>query len=156
MASKFFAKNQDVDLYHPRTRLFLSSGGQPIEKIQCKHLKKYLKINITAYDFRRSLVTYCMDHLDDKIRLSESSVLRHSTKTASAYYYQKHSDNVCYVNQSYASDQGLRRAEAESVVKRLGQLFAQAVDDNWDLNQKRSDRQFEYEQVIQPICYHNS
>ena len=50
-----------VVLYHPNTRLFLNINGNPIHKLDCKHFKNYIGLPITAYDFRRSLSTFCLD-----------------------------------------------------------------------------------------------
>ena len=51
ISEKFF-KRKNVDIYHPKTLLFVNSNGQPIGQIECKHLKEFTGLPITAYDFR--------------------------------------------------------------------------------------------------------
>merc|ERR1739836_155188 len=109
-----------VDLDHPATRLFLNSSGSPITSIECKHFKEYIGLPITAYDFRRSLATYCLENKDQTIRTAESSVLRHNEYTGFAYYFTKHSNNVELVNVEYELTQ--RRLDKALEVKRQNLL----------------------------------
>ena len=89
IASKFLQSK--IDIHHPKTNLFLNSAGNPIKHIDCKTFKDFLGLPITAYDFRRSLSTFCFDNQNENIRKSEPSVLRHRSDTGFAYYFQKHS-----------------------------------------------------------------
>ena len=139
---------RSIDIYHPNTRLFLNSNGKPIKVIDCKHFKNYIGLPVTAYDFRRSLSTFCLDSNVDAVRKAESSVLRHREETGFAYYYQKHSERVEYVNIQYALKQGLLKAGMESVDKYCGELRTTAKADELDLAQKRADKSFEYEQQV--------
>ena len=141
LASKFLPKT--VDLYHPNTRLFLNSNGKPIATIQCKHFKSYIGLPITAYDFRRSLVTYCLEHKDQAIKTAEASVLRHNEYTGFAYYYTKHSDNVELVNIQYAMDHNLIRADKDAVDKYAEKLKQKSADEEWKLSQRRTDKALE-------------
>ena len=93
ISSKFLQSK--IDIHHPKTNLFLNSAGNPIKHIDCKTFKDFLGLPITAYDFRRSLSTFCFDSQNENIRKSEPSVLRHRSDTGFAYYFQKHSQ-VCF------------------------------------------------------------
>lgn len=146
MASKFLPRG--VDIYHPNTNLFLNSQGNPIKSIECKHFKEYLGIPIAAYDFRRSLSTFCLDNKNQIVREAEASVLRHSTQTAYSYYYQKHSDNVEYVNIQYAKEHNLIKASDDQVNTHLDKLKRSASNEQWELCQRRSDRAAEYSQEL--------
>ena len=137
-----------VDLYHPKSRLFLNSQGNPISRIKCDHFKTFIGLPITAYDFRRSLSTFCLDSKDESIRNAEASVLRHREETGFAYYYQKHSERVEYVNIQYALKQGLLKAGIESVDKYCAELRTTAKADEFDLAQKRAEQSLEYEQQV--------
>ena len=139
---------RSVDLYHPKSRLFLNSQGNPISRIKCDHFKRFIGLPITAYDFRRSLSTFCLDSKDESIRNAEASVLRHREETGFAYYYQNHSERVEYVNIQYALKQGLLKAGIESVDKYCGELRTTAKADEFDLAQKRAEKSFEYEQQV--------
>ena len=137
---------RSVDIYHPRTRLFLNSNGKPVKNIDCKHFKNYIGLPITAYDFRRSLSTFCLDSKIDAVRNSESAVLRHREQTGFAYYYQKHSEKVEYVSIQYAMNHGLIKAKADSVDEYCDSLRKDAANDEWELTQRRTDKALEYSQ----------
>jgi hypothetical protein len=146
MAQKVIPRS--VDLYHPKTRLFLNSKGREITKIECKHFKNYIGLPMTAYDFRRSLSTFCLDNKNELIRNSESSVLRHREATGYAYYYQKHGERVEYVSIQYALKHGLIKADMETVDNHCLTLRKSAKNEEWDLTQKRTDKALEYGQQI--------
>ena len=146
MASKFFTRNDDI--FHPETRLFLNSQGNPIKSIECKHFKEFIGLPIVAYDFRKSLSTFCLESTDENIRKSEPSVLRHSKDTAYAYYFQKHGENVEYVNIRYAVKNSLVRASVEDVDKQLDKLREKGLNEEWELSQKRSDKALAYSEEI--------
>ena len=137
-----------VDLYHPTTRLFLNSKGNEITKIKCQHLKNFTNLPIVAYDFRRSLSTFCFDSKDERIRSAEPSVLRHKESTGYAYYYQKHSENVEYVSIQYATQNNLIRAKPEAVDNYCIKLRESAKNAESELSQKRIDKAMEYEQLM--------
>ena len=141
LASKFLPRTVDLD--HPQTNLFLNSNGKRITQIQCKHFKKYIKVPITCYDFRRSLATFCLDNKDQAIKNAEPSVLRHNESTAYAYYYGNHSNNVERVNIEYAKENNLIRAEKGDVDRYAEYLKSQSMDDQWELNQRRIDKAME-------------
>ena len=135
---------RSVDIYHPNTRLFLNSNGKPIKVIDCKHFKNYIGLPVTAYDFRRSLSTFCLDSNVDAVRKAESSVLRHREETGFAYYYQKHSEKVEYVSIQYAMKNGLIKAKSEAVDEYCNSLRKDASNEEWELTQKRTDKALEY------------
>jgi hypothetical protein len=137
-----------VDLYHPNTRLFLNINGNPIHKLDCKHFKNYIGLPITAYDFRRSLSTFCLDSNLEGVKNSESAVLRHRQETGYAYYYQKHGEKVEYVNIQYALNHGLVKASGQAVDEYCASLRKGAMNEEWELAQKRSDKALEYHQSI--------
>ena len=139
---------RSVDIYHPNTRLFLNSSGKPIKMIDCKHFKNYIGLPITAYDFRRSLSTFCLDSKNDTVRKAESSVLRHREETGFAYYYQKHSEKVEYVSIQYAMKNGLIKANSDAVDEYCNSLRKDAANDEWELTQKRTDKALEYSQNL--------
>ena len=138
MSSKFFGEKTDVT--HPHTLLFLNSKGRPIKQIECKHFKSYIGLPITAYDFRRSLSTFCFESKNEDIRNAEPSILRHRKETGFAYYFQKHSENVEYVNIQYALKNNLAQASDDVVSDYFSKLREQAADQEWELNQKRNDK----------------
>ena len=146
MAQKILPRS--VDLHHPNTRLFLNSNGKEITKIPCTHLKNFIGLPITAYDFRRSLSTFCLDSKNENIRKAEPDVLRHKEATGYAYYFQKHGDRVEYVSIQYALKQGLIKADDESVNKYCETLKNGAKDDEWELVQMRTDKALEYGQQL--------
>jgi hypothetical protein len=146
IAQKIMPKS--VDIYHPKTRLFLNSKGKPITRIECKHFKKYIGLPITSYDFRRSLSTFCLDSNIDEIRNAESSVLRHREETGYSYYFQKHGEKVEYVSIQYAQTHGLIKASVQQVDEYCSSLRKEAMNQGWDLTQKRTDRAIEYQQII--------
>ena len=139
---------RSVDIYHPKTRLFLNSNGKQIKTIECRHLKSFIGLPIVAYDFRRSLSTFVLDSTDDKVRQQESSVLRHQETTGYAYYYQKHSDNIEYVSIQYAMQNSLVKASSDSVDEYCQGLKKDAANQEWELSQKRTDKSLEYSQQI--------
>ena len=141
MTSKYMPRT--VDLYHPETRLFLNSNGSVIKTIECKHFKQYIGLPITAYDFRRSLATYCLENQNQVIRNAESSVLRHNEYTGFAYYYAKHSNNVEMVNINYAKEHNLIRAKKDDVDLYGDTLRSQSTEEEWDLTQRRTDKALE-------------
>ena len=140
--------SDSVDIYHPTTRLFLNSNGKEITSIKCEHLKNFLHLPIIAYDFRKSLVTYCLDSGDAVVRQSESSVLRHSEDTGFAYYYQKHGERVEYVNIQYALSNGLIKADTEAVKKYGENLNEQGKNNLDNLSEKRILRNMQYEDEL--------
>jgi hypothetical protein len=146
MAQKILPRS--VDLYHPNTRLFLNINGNPISRIECKHFKNYIGLPITAYDFRRSLSTFCLDSKLDLVKNSESAVLRHRQETGYAYYYQKHGQKVEYVSIQYALKHGLVKASVQAVDEYCISLRKDAMNEEWELAQKRSDKALEYHQSI--------
>ena len=141
LASKFLPRTVDVD--HPQTNLFLNSNGKKITSIPCNHFKKFIGLPITAYDFRRSLTTFCLDNKDQTIRNAESSVLRHNESTAFAYYYAHHSNNVERVNIEYARKNKLIRAEEGDMDKYTESLRRRTAEEEWELNQRRIDKSME-------------
>ena len=138
MSSKFFGQKTDVT--HPHTLLFLNSKGRPIRQIECKHFKSYIGLPITAYDFRRSLSTFCFESKNEDIKNAEPSVLRHRKETGWAYYFQKHSENVEFVNIQYALKNNLAQASDDEVSNYFSKLREKAADQEWELNQKRNDK----------------
>ena len=142
MASKYFT--EDIDVTHPSTLLFLNGKGNSIKQIECKHFKEYVGFHFTAYDFRRSLSTFCLNHKDENIRKAEPSVLRHRVETGYAFYFQKHSENVEYVNTQYAVQNGLVKASDEQINSYLTSLKKKGADDQWQLTQQRSDKMILY------------
>ena len=139
---------RSVDIYHPKSLLFLNSNGKQIKTIECKHLKNFIGLPIVAYDFRRSLSTFVLDSKDEKIRQQESTVLRHKEKTAFAYYYQKHSETIEYVSVQYAMQHSLVKASSDSVDEYCEKLRKDAANQEWELSQKRADKSLEYSQQI--------
>ena len=139
---------RSVDIYHPKTRLFMNSNGKHIKTIECKHLKNFIGLPIVAYDFRRSLSTFVLESTDEKIRHEESSVLRHKEKTGYAYYYQKHSDKIEYVSIQYAMQHGLVKASVNSADEYCETLKKNAANEEWELTQKRTDKALEYSQHV--------
>ena len=146
MAQKVLPNN--VDLYHPNTRLFLNSKGKAFKKIECKHFKEYIGIPITAYDFRRSLSTFCLDSKIEAVRKSEASVLRHREETGFAYYYQKHGERVEYVSIQYAMEHGLIKADMESVDDYCQSLRKSAETEDYELTKRRTEKAFVYAEQI--------
>ena len=146
MAQKVIPRT--IDLYHPNTRLFLNSNGREITKIECKHFKNFIGLPMTAYDFRRSLSTFCLDNKNELIRSSESAVLRHKETTGYAYYYQKHGERVEYVSIQYALKNGLIKADLESVDNHCALLRKSAKNEEWELSQKRTEKALEYGQQL--------
>ena len=146
MAQKIIPRS--VDIYHPRTKLFLNSQGKEIKTIKCKHFKNFIGLPITAYDFRRSLSTFCLEHDNEFIRSSEKSVLRHNEETGYGYYYQKHSQKVEYVAIQYAMQHGLIKANMNDVDKHGLSLRKSATNEEWDLSQKRTEKSIEYSQEL--------
>ena len=139
---------RSVDIYHPKTLLFMNSNGKQIKTIECKHLKNFIGLPIVAYDFRRSLSTFVLDSTDEKIRQQESTVLRHKETTGFAYYYQKHSDTIEYVSVQYAMQHSLVKASADSVDEYCENLRKAASNQEWELSQKRTDKSLEYSQQM--------
>ena len=111
------------------TNLFLNSNGKKITSIECKHFKKFIKLPITAYDFRRSLATFCLDNTDQSIKNAEPSVLRHHESTAYAYYYGNHADNVERVNVEYAKENNLIRVQEGDLDKYAKYLKSQSENE---------------------------
>ena len=138
MSSKYFGQNTDVT--DPHTLLFLNSKGTSIKKIECKHFREYIGIPITAYDFRRSLSTFCFENKNEAIRRAEPSILRHRKETGYAFYFQKHSENVEYVNVQYALKHGLATASEDEVSNYFSKLREESADQEWELDQKRNDK----------------
>ena len=141
LAAKILPRSVDPD--HPATRLFLNSSGNPITTIECKHFKEYIGLPITAYDFRRSLATYCLENKDQTIRTAESSVLRHNEYTGFAYYFTKHSNNVELVNVEYAKQHQLIQADKNNIDKYGDTLRDKYSDEEWNLSQRRLDKALE-------------
>ena len=139
---------RSVDIYHPKTRLFMNSNGKQIKQIECTHLKNFIRLPIVAYDFRRSLSTFILDSKDENVRQQESSVLRHKETTGYAYYYQKHSATIEYVSIQYAIKHDLVKASPDSVENYCEKLRKDAADQEWELSQKRIDKSLEYSQQI--------
>ena len=146
MAEKVLPKAADI--YHPKTRLFLNSQGKEITKIECTHFKNFIGLPITAYDFRRSLSTFCLDNKVEAIRSAEPSILRHREETGYAYYYQKHGERVEYVSIQYAMKHGLIKADEASVDRYCNNLRECANNEEWELSKKRTDKALEYSQEI--------
>ena len=146
MAQKILPRS--VDIYHPNTRIFLNINGNPINRIECKHFKNYIGLPITAYDFRRSLSTFCLDNKVDSIKNAESVILRHRQETGYAYYYQKHGQKVEWVSIQYALKHGLVKASVDAVDDYCTLLRKSAMNEEWELAQKRSDKALEYHQLI--------
>ena len=146
LSSKYFSSKVDVN--HPKSLLFYNSRGNAIKTIECKHFKEFIGLPIIAYDFRRSLATFCLQSSNENIRKSEPSVLRHRSETGYAYYYQKHSLNVEYVNIQYAVQHGLVKANEDEVNNNLANLKANAFNDEWELSQKRTDMALQYSKEL--------
>ena len=139
---------RSVDIYHPKTLLFMNSNGKQIKQIECNHLKNFIGLPIVAYDFRRSLSTFILESSDDKVRRQESTVLRHKETTGYAYYYQKHSDTIEYVSIQYALKNNLVKANEDSVDEYCENLKRDAANQEWELSQRRTDKSIEYSQQI--------
>ena len=146
MAEKVLPRSTDI--YHPKTKLFLNSQGKDIKTIQCNHLKNFIQLPITAYDFRRSLSTFCLDSKDRFIHDSEHSVLRHKESTGYGYYYQKHGERVEFVSIQYAMKNGLIKVDPEAANKHADMLRKSAKEEEWELSQKRTEKSIEYSQQI--------
>ena len=101
------------------------------------------KYPISAYDFRRSLVTFCLENKDQTIRNAEASVLRHNEYTGFAYYYTNHSNNVELVNIQYAMDHNLLRANKDDVDEYAAKLMRKSADEEWQLSERRADKALE-------------
>ena len=146
MAQKILPES--ANLYHPNTRLFLNSQGKPLKKIECKHFKNYIGIPITAYDFRRSLSTFCLESKIEEVRIAEPSVLRHREETGFAYYYQKHGEKVEYVSIQYAMKHGLIEADKETVNGYCQSLRKCAESEEEELARKRTESAFLYSEQL--------
>ena len=155
IATRFLPRT--VDLYHPNTRLFLNSNGKAITAISCTHFKSFIGLPITAYDFRRSLATYCFENKNQEIRKAEPSVLRHNQNTGFAYYYAKHSENVELVNVTYAVEHKLVRARKDDIDLHFEKLKRNGANDDWLLQQKREDKALEVqrENILKRRKSHN-
>ena len=146
MAQKILPRS--VDIYHPTARLFLNSKGKEITKIECKHFKEFIGLPITAYDFRRSLSTFCLDSKVEAIKRAEPSILRHREETGYAYYYQKHGEKVEYVSIQYAMKHGLIKAETEYVDNYCITLQDKAKDEELKLTEKRTEMALEFSKEV--------
>ena len=101
------------------------------------------KFSLLVYDFRRSLVTYCLENKDQTIRNAEASVLRHNEYTGFAYYYTNHSNNVELVNIQYAVDHNLLRANKDDVDEYAAKLMRKSADEEWELSERRAEKALE-------------
>ena len=149
MAIKLLKNIDGIDLYGPKTKLFLKSNGSPWKSICLQHFKDYTGLHMIPYDFRKSLSTFCLESSDEKLRKSEASVLRHSEETVWAYYFQKHSDNVQYVSIQYAKEHNLVRAKDGDLDKYLLELKTNAKTEALGINKKREISNVEYQEEIE-------
>ena len=86
---KFFEGKKDLDwLNHKNTNFFLNSSGSPFTQINLKHISEVMGMDVTAYDFRRIVVTWAVSHESEEIRKAESETLRHGDKVAYDHYVQ--------------------------------------------------------------------
>ena len=138
-----------TDRLHPSSRVFLNSNGNPIQRINCKHFKKYIGFPITAYDFRRSLATFCIDTDDELIKSNYSQLLRHHQKTGYGYYYpkDKHGEIVEYVSVQYATKNKLVKPSNKQLDtiedKIFGNLLSEIEVEEWEISQERANRALE-------------
>ena len=82
-------KQKDLDwLDNEHTPFFLNSSGSAFNQLVLKHLTKAMGMDVTAYDFRRIVVTWATSHELKEIREAESETLRHGDKVAYDHYVQ--------------------------------------------------------------------
>ena len=144
-----------IDRLHPSSRLLLNSHGNPIKEIRCNHFKKYLGFPISAYDFRRSLATFCLDSNNDLIKSTYCGVLRHKKTTGYGYYYPKerHGEIVEYVSVQYAAKKKLLKPSSKTLdtieEKIFNTLLKETESEEWVINQQRIDRALEAQETVE-------
>ena len=91
--------------------------GTAYERVSFEHLSKILNIDVTAYDFRRLVVSWALNHKCEEIRLAEGVVLRHKASVAQEYYRTNKQLPAQLLIQSFNNEEGTCPEKMEKLVE---------------------------------------
>lgn len=118
--------------HHPHNYIFGSEQGRMKEatinaeiRKRCKHLG--IKGHITAYSFRRSMISLCYILGGEKQLVKIATISGHSIDTAMKHYVEL--DAQSYIDALYASHPGLvRQANIDTIKRIIMNFIAKLVD----------------------------
>ena len=104
----------DVDeswLDDDNTHFFLNSQCNSFQSLDLKKLSGVLGIEITAYNFRKIVATWALNHKSKEIREAEEEALQHSIHVAKERYLQSKQLKPQTLTQTYAQEENLFPAD---------------------------------------------
>jgi hypothetical protein len=101
-----FTKKEDW-IHNDETPFFLNSSCSPFKSLDLKHITEAMKIDVTAYNFRKIVSTWAMSHASSEIREAEEEALQHSLKVAKDKYMQNKQLKPQQLTQTYVAEENL-------------------------------------------------
>ena len=105
-------------LNNKNTSFFLNTSGSAFDRLNLKHISEAMKLDVTAYDFRRIVVTWAVSHESEEIRAAESETLRHGNKVAYNHYVQNKQLRPQKLIQTFVEEEGVIPEEIREEIKK--------------------------------------
>ena len=88
-----------------KTAFFLQSSGNPFKAIDMQHVSEDMRVDVTAYSFRRIVSTWALSHVSQDIRDAEGHALQHSLRVGKDHYKQNNELQPQKLTQTYIEEE---------------------------------------------------
>ena len=100
------------------TPFFLMSNGNPFQAIDLKHVSEAIGVDVTAYSFRKIILTWALSHTLKEIRDAEEQALQHSLRVGHEHYKQNKELQPQKLTQTYIEEEGIIPEEVRAKIQK--------------------------------------
>ena len=132
--------DKDDWIHDDYTPFFLNSACSTFKSLDLSHISEAMKIDVTAYNFRKIVSTWALSHASLDIQNAEQEALQHSLNVAKAHYQQNKQIQPQKLVQQYVAEQNLFPEDFKEGVAKTKLAEKNAIEIN---EQKRTTKRIE-------------
>ena len=110
--------NNESWLENDKTPFFLQSSGNPFQAMDMKHVSEAMRVDVTAYSFRKIISTWALSHASKDIRDAEEQALQHSLRVGHDHYKQNKELQPQKLTQTYIEEEGIIPEELRAKIQK--------------------------------------
>ena len=130
-------KNGQEWIDDENTPFFRNSSGSSFCSVNLKHISAAMRIDVSAYAFRRIVSTWALSHKLEEIRQAETEALQHSLTVATGAYQQNKQIKPQVLTQTYVEEEGLYPKEFHREMKEIEASSRKLIIDNEEKQLKK-------------------
>ena len=147
--SKFFEGRKlssthtgDADswLHDVDTTFFINSAGSSFVFLDLKHITEALGQDVTAYDYRRIVATWAINHDSEEIREAEEEALQHGVRIAKEKYQQNKMLKPQMLTQAYVNEENLFPIKIREEIEQTEEEFRSQIKET---EEKRVEQRYQ-------------